>query len=173
METGLRERKRERVRRKGEEKREEGWRESYHSIRPIYFPAHNSTNPSDARFPLVLGSFQPASLLLYALVVHGLYTYIVAHRAPRKSEIPLYHRAFVYSKLELHFFVTKYPCNILAFFLIDWSIKNQKKVKLKVIGGLKVLSIFFFFKRRIRKIRKRKEYLLKNLFRETSGRMRL
>lgn len=167
METGLRERKRERVRRKGEEKREEGWRESYHSIRPIYFPAHNSTNPSDARFPLVLGSFQPASLLLYALVVHGLYTYIVAHRAPRKSEIPLYHRAFVYSKLELHFFVSKYPCKLFFNRLI-----NAKKVKLKVIGGLKVLSIFFF-KRRIRKIRKRKEYLLKNLFRETSGRMRL
>lgn len=146
METGLR--KRERVRRKGEEKREEGWRESYHSIRPIYFPAHNSTNPSDARFPLVLGSFQPASLLLYALVVHGLYTYIVAHRAPRKSEIPLYHRAFVYSKLRR----TTFLClaNILASFFFNRLI-NAKKVKLKVIGGLKVLSIFFFLREELEK----------------------
>lgn len=169
METGLRERKRERVRRKGEEKREEGWRESYHSIRPIYFPTHNSTNPSDARFPLVLGSFQPASLLLYALVVHGLYTYIVAHRAPRKSEIPLYHRAFVYSKLELHFFVSKYPCKLFFNRLI-----NQKSKKSEIKSYWRIKSfIYFFFKRRIRKIRKRKEYLLKNLFRETSGRMRL
>lgn len=62
--------------------------------------------------------------------------------------------------------------NILASFFFNRLI-NAKNVKLKVIGGLKVLSIFFFFERRIRKIRKRKEYLLKNLFRETSGRMRL
>lgn len=88
-----------------------GKRESYHSIRPIYFPAHNSTNPSDARFPLVLGSFQPA----FTLCASCTWTLYIYRRAPcatktrnsaftvRACETTSF-RAFVYSKLRYFFF---------------------------------------------------------------------
>lgn len=88
-----------------------GKRESYHSIRPIYFPAHNSTNPSDARFPLVLGSFQPA----FTLCASCTWTLYIYRRAPcamktrnsaftvRAYETTSF-RAFVYSKLRYFFF---------------------------------------------------------------------
>lgn len=59
---------------------------SLYPSRLLSQPAHNSTNPSDARFPLVLGSFHPASLLLYAPVVYGLYIYpscTVCHENPK------------------------------------------------------------------------------------------
>lgn len=79
----------EREREKGEEKREEGRRESYHSIRPVYFPTNLHTTQPTLQMHVSRQFSAPFNrLLLYALVVHGLYTYIVAHRVPRKPEIP-------------------------------------------------------------------------------------
>lgn len=108
-ESGKKQMGRERGRELGGGKK--GKRESYHSIRPIYFSAHNSTNPSDARFPLVLGSFQPA----FTLCASCTWTLYIYRRAPcatktrnsaftvRACETTSF-RAFVYSKLRCFFF---------------------------------------------------------------------
>lgn len=108
----------------------------------VYFPARNSTNPSDARFPLVLGSFHPPSLLLYAPVVRGLY--IVAHMRPsRDSFAQNYHLSF--------------PSFLFDRLLIALSAEEKSEIAAsRCMNRLKVLVE--------RRRRRRREGIRKNIY---------
>lgn len=60
-------------------------------------------------------------LLLYALVVHGLYTYIVAHRVPRKPEIPLSPSAHVRPRRFAHSFTQNYDIFFFDLLNATWN----------------------------------------------------
>lgn len=138
METDLRERERGGKKRRGKK----GKLSLYPSRLLSYKPAHNSTNPSDARFPLVLSSFQPA----FTLCASCTWTLYVYRRAPcatkTRNSARRFAHSFTQNYAEPHFFVNEYPCELfLSFWLIIKyhvrhclrrnDIVHVRKVKLK------------------------------------------
>lgn len=93
------------------EKREEGKAITLSRLLS-YKPAHNSTNSSDARFPLVLGSFQPA----FTLCASCTWTLYVYRRAPCATKTRNSAHSFTQNYAEPHFFVNEHPCELFLSF---------------------------------------------------------